>query len=156
MSLLVAIRKPAAGIVAAVLLGVVISLNLVLPLVRAQTWSVVAVRVVVPLHLIHHLCNGSVARSPSWRRALRVSLALAVAWQFWSARDARPARLGDAYEEAARFVLAETRVRPAPTVLYIASLDTGVFMFFVRKHDPARQLVVLRADKLLTTSLMGR
>ena len=60
------------------------------------------------------------------------------------------------YEEAARFVLADADGQSAPTVLYSASVDTGVFVFFVRKHDPARRLVVLRSDKLLTTSLMGQ
>jgi len=46
--------------------------------------------------------------------------------------------------------------QPAPAVLYSASVDTGAFVFFVRKHDPAQRLVVIRSDKLLTTSFMGR
>ena len=71
------------------------------------------------------------------------------------AKGTHPARAG-AYEEAARFVLADAGGHSAPTVLYSASLDTGNFVFFVRKHDPAQRLVVLRSDKLLTTSLMGR
>jgi hypothetical protein len=56
------------------------------------------------------------------------------------------------YEEAAQFVLASN---PGPTVLFSGVVDTGFFTFFVRKHDPARQLVVLRADKLLTTSYLA-
>jgi hypothetical protein len=57
------------------------------------------------------------------------------------------------YEEAARFILSS---EPGPTVLFSGDVDTGYFSFFVRKHDTARRLVVLRADKLLTTSLMAR
>jgi len=57
------------------------------------------------------------------------------------------------YEEAAQFVLAGD---PGPTVLFSGDIDTGFFTFFVRKHDPERRLVVLRSDKILTTSLMGK
>jgi hypothetical protein len=56
------------------------------------------------------------------------------------------------YEEAARFVVG---AGPGPTVLFSGDVDTGYFSFFVRKHDPARRLVVLRADKIFTTSEMG-
>jgi len=57
------------------------------------------------------------------------------------------------YEEAARYVVANRR---GDTVLYSAAVDTGYFTFFIRKHDPEQSMVVLRADKLLTTSRMGR
>ncbi len=57
------------------------------------------------------------------------------------------------YEDAARFVLASN---PGPTVLFSGDVDTGFFTFFVRKHDVDRRLVVLRSDKILTTSFMGR
>jgi 4-amino-4-deoxy-L-arabinose transferase-like glycosyltransferase len=57
------------------------------------------------------------------------------------------------YEEAARFVLASD---PGATVMFSGDVDTGYFTFFVRKHDPERRLVVLRADKIFTTSLMSR
>jgi hypothetical protein len=56
------------------------------------------------------------------------------------------------YEEAARFVLA---ANPGPTVLFSGDIDTGFFTFFVRKHDADRRLVVLRSDKVLTTSMIG-
>ena len=65
-------------------------------------------------------------------------------------RVALPAATG--YEEAARFVLASN---PGGTVMFSGDIDTGFFTFFVRKHDAARRLVVLRADKLLTTSRMA-
>ena len=53
------------------------------------------------------------------------------------------------YEEAAQFVLGND---PGQTVLFSGDIDSGFFTFFVRAHDPARRLVVLRADKLFTTS----
>jgi hypothetical protein len=65
----------------------------------------------------------------------------------------RPTWDAPGYEQAAQYVLARA---PGPTVLYSASVDPGYFVFFVRKHDPAQRLVVLRSDKLLTTSLMAR
>jgi hypothetical protein len=57
------------------------------------------------------------------------------------------------YEEAAQFVVASN---PGPTVLFSGDVDTGYFVFFVRKHDPSRRLVVLRSDKVFTTSRMER
>lgn len=57
------------------------------------------------------------------------------------------------YEEAAQFVLAAD---PRATVLFSGDVDTGYFVFFVRKHDPARRLIVLRSDKVYTTSIMQR
>jgi len=57
------------------------------------------------------------------------------------------------YEEAAQFVLAHD---PGATVLFSGDIDTGYFTFFVRKHDRNRRLVVLRSDKVFTTSLLGK
>ena len=39
--------------------------------------------------------------------------------------------------------------------MFSGDIDTGFFTFFIRKHDPARRLVVLRSDKVLTTSRMA-
>jgi hypothetical protein len=84
--------------------------------------------------------------------ALLASLLLggSVAVQVPIAAAERPVG-GRGYEEAAKAVLEDGA---APTVLYSASVDTGYFVFFVRKHDAARRLIVLRSDKLLTTSFM--
>ena len=60
---------------------------------------------------------------------------------------------GSGYEKAAAFVTAN---RLGDSVLYAATVDTGYFVFFTRKHDPQREMVVLRADKLLTTSRMRK
>ena len=64
----------------------------------------------------------------------------------------RPLSGAAGYEAAARFVLASA---PGPTVLFSGDVDTGFFTFFVRKHDAERRLVVLRSDKILTTSFLG-
>ena len=55
------------------------------------------------------------------------------------------------YEAAARYVTENPR---GDTILYSAAVDTGYFVFFVRKADSGRQRLVLRADKILTTSRM--
>jgi hypothetical protein len=78
-------------------------------------------------------------------------LAAAVLFQIWDAWRVVPVG-ASGYEDAAEYVLAGT---PAPTVLYSASVDTGYFVFFIRKHDPEQQVAVLRSDKLLTTSRMA-
>lgn len=104
------------------------------------------------------LCAASllgVGGSRRFRGGLIVVLTFTVIWQFWWGRGTRLPSAGG-YEEAARFVLADSGSPPAPTVLYSASMDTGIFVFFVRKHDPAGRLAILRSDKLLTTSLMGQ
>ena len=56
------------------------------------------------------------------------------------------------YEEAAKYV---TDHRLGDSVLYSSLHDSGLFVFFVRKYDPRREMVVVRSDKVLTTSRMG-
>jgi hypothetical protein len=87
------------------------------------------------------------------RRAVFVVLLAAVGFQARAAAVQRNIVGADGYEEAARFVL---DANPGPTVLFSGDVDTGYFTFFIRKHDPARRLVVLRSDKVLTTSRMFR
>jgi hypothetical protein len=53
------------------------------------------------------------------------------------------------YEEAAQYVVEH---QTGASVLFSANVDTGYFIFFVRKHDPQQDMIVLRADKLLVTS----
>jgi hypothetical protein len=86
-----------------------------------------------------------------WRAAALGLLGLAAGTQSWTTLSLMPdgAR---GYEAAAELVV---KTAPGPTVLYSASVDTGYFVFFVRKHDPAGRLIVLRSDKVLTTSLMS-
>jgi hypothetical protein len=85
-------------------------------------------------------------------RVVVVVLVLALGFQTWTAAHQHlVGAIG--YEEAARFVIESD---PGATVLFSGDIDTGYFSFFVRKHDPARRLVVLRSDKVLTTSKLGR
>jgi hypothetical protein len=99
---------------------------------------------------------GSTARG---RAAWAIVLTATVGYQFWvGSRDAAVATIAGirpagatGYEEAARYV---TENRLGDTILYSAAVDTGYFVFFVRKADPDHKMVVLRADKILTTSRM--
>jgi hypothetical protein len=84
------------------------------------------------------------------RTAFALGLAGMVASQTIESARVRPAGAAG-YEAAAQYVLAEAPDRP---VLYSATVDTGFFVFFTRKHDPAQRLITMRSDKLLTTSLM--
>jgi 4-amino-4-deoxy-L-arabinose transferase-like glycosyltransferase len=78
-------------------------------------------------------------------------LLAATCWQLAVAAS-KPLVEADGYEQAAAFVVSQGG---APTVLFSGPVDTGYFVFFVRKHDPAQRLIVLRSDKVLTTSEMG-
>ena len=133
------------------MVSVLVSALLVTGGVEPVRYTIIA----LPAYCVCAASLLSAARSPELRRLVTIVLAIAVAWPLWSARGSRPESNGG-YEEAARFVVADGDGPPAATVLYSASIDTGAFVFFVRKHDPARRLVVLRSDKLLTTSLMGQ
>ncbi len=99
------------------------------------------------------LCVGALlSRTVGAPRGIAgVAVAVALAVQIASSASIRlPEAHG--YEQAAQFVVANPR---GSTVMFAGDVDTGFFTFFVRKHDPARQAIVLRADKLLTTSMMG-
>ncbi len=58
----------------------------------------------------------------------------------------------DGYEQTAKYVVENPK---GESVLFMSKVDTGYFVFFVRKHDPHKNMVVLRADKLLVTSSMN-
>ena len=96
------------------------------------------------------LIAASLAAVPSSRRvaaAVVIVLGAAVLWQAWLIRNLYPSGAGG-YEAAASYVIDHSA---SPTVLLDTSIDTGYFVFFVRKHDEKRRLVVLRAEKLLDT-----
>ena len=96
------------------------------------------------------LAGSAVTLSRRWRWRMPVLslLGAVIAYQLALSVTAQPPR-AEGYEEAARLVV---HGRVGATVLYSHSVDTGLFVFFVRKNDPDRGLVVLRADKLLETS----
>jgi hypothetical protein len=89
--------------------------------------------------------------SRTWRRVSTTAVATVIAYQAVISAGIRPEH-AEGYEEAAQYVVEHSR---SDSVLYSAAIDTGYFVFFTRKHDPERRLVVLRADKVLTTSRMG-
>jgi hypothetical protein len=107
--------------------------------------------VAMPAYVLLASGLSSSRSSASLRWAGTAVLASVLIWQVWLVRNVQPLGAGG-YELAAEFVAAESQ---QPVILFDSSLDTGYFMFFVRKHDPASRLVVLRADKLLTTREMG-
>ncbi len=66
-------------------------------------------------------------------------------WQLWHVRHTYPSGAGG-YEEAAEYVLAQSK---EPAIFYDSAVDTGYFVFFMRKHDPGGGHIVLRSDKLI-------
>jgi hypothetical protein len=92
------------------------------------------------------------ARSPRWKAGLTAVLVLVVGNQVVRAVQREPA-YADGYEAAAQYVLKHSK---GQSVLFSGNVDSGFFVFFVRKHDPDKDLVVLRADKLLVTSKLDR
>jgi hypothetical protein len=88
-----------------------------------------------------------------WMRFASVALVVAAfGVQLGAAAQQRVSGAGG-YEEAAEYVV---NADPGATVMFTGDIDTGFFTFFVRKHDPSRQLVVLRGDKVFTTSRLAR
>lgn len=74
-----------------------------------------------------------------------------IGYQFTHAFQNGPAHSAG-YEDAARYVVENKK---GESVLYSGVYDTGYFIFFIRKHNPEGDLIVLRADKILATSQMG-
>ena len=85
------------------------------------------------------------ARGRVARVAIAVLLLGAILWQARIARWVRPAGAGG-YERAAVSVLERMQ---EPAMLWASTRDTGYFVFFMRKHDPQRNHVILRYDKIL-------
>ena len=55
------------------------------------------------------------------------------------------------YDEAARYVLQHSKT---PTVFF-DGYNNGYFTYFMRQHDPKREMFVLRGDKLLSSSAVS-
>ena len=103
----------------------------------------------------YFLCAASLTigiRSRLVKFGTMAILGSALVAQLWAVRHVRPTG-ADGYELAAQFVVDQ---HSSPTVLFSGPIDAGYFSYFVRKHDPSGHLVVLRSDKLLTTSTMTR
>jgi hypothetical protein len=88
----------------------------------------------------------------SWKVLVSTMTLVIAGHQFVYAFQTEP-EYAYGYEQAAKYVLEN---RKGESVLYSGVNDTGYFIFFVRKHNPDRDLIVLRANKILATSKMMR
>ena len=109
------------------------------------------------VYMVPAICALAASLASKWKRrdvaagAIVVLCLVSAVQASTGLQDHLPGATG--YEEAAKFVLESN---PGSTVLFSGDVDSGYFTFFIRKHDPERRLVVLRSDKLLTTSMMAR
>lgn len=83
-----------------------------------------------------------------WRAGVIVLVAAVLGLQGSAAARVRLPGAGG-YEAAAKYVVDHPH---GSTVLFCGDVDSGFFVFFMRKHDVERRWVVLRADKVFTTS----
>ncbi len=88
----------------------------------------------------------------SWRILTSIALIAIVSYQFFVSYQLDP-EYADGYEQAARYVVEQSN---GETILFSSNVDTGFFIFFVRKYDTNKNFIVLRADKILSTSLLNR
>jgi hypothetical protein len=91
-------------------------------------------------------------RARGWSTVATAALVATIGYQSGLAWNAPMPHAGG-FETAAEWVT--TAERKGDAVMFSGMIDSGYFVFFVRKHDFARNMVVLRADKLLTTSRMN-
>jgi hypothetical protein len=91
-------------------------------------------------------------RARWWQPVATAAVVATIGFQAVRAWEAPMTHAGG-YERVAEYV---TSHRKGDAVMFSGLIDSGYFVFFVRKHDPERDMVVLRADKLLTTSMMNR
>jgi hypothetical protein len=105
----------------------------------------------LPAYFILIATLMSEARTMVTRRVVIVILSAALATKLWTIGYVYPSGAGG-YEAAAEYALAQG---DAPAILFDSFKDTGYFVFFVRKHDPAGQHIVLRADKVFRTAPSG-
>jgi len=106
----------------------------------------------IPPFCLFAALSLEVVKSRMWRVMVAVLLVGSIGYQFNLGYASEP-DYAEGYEEAASYVVQHPK---GTSVLYSANVDTGYFTFFVRKLDAEGSLVVLRADKVLSTSLLGR
>lgn len=86
-----------------------------------------------------------------WKIFVSIVLTVIGVYQFALAFESQP-QYASGYEEAAKYVVDNRR---GESVLFHGMMGTRLyFIFFVRKHDPDRELIVLRADKMLVSKGM--
>ena len=94
---------------------------------------------------------GTLCSPSRWRPLAAAVVAILVCVQAVTVART-PLRGAGGYEAVAQYVVEHPY---GSTVLFSGDIDAGYFVFFVRKHDDARRTVVLRADKILTTSRLA-
>ena len=87
-----------------------------------------------------------------WKVFASAILVILAGHQFATAFQ-QNAEYADGYEKAAKYIIENKK---GESVLFSGSVDTGYFIFFIRKHNPNKELIVLRADKLMATSQLDR
>jgi hypothetical protein len=102
----------------------------------------------VPAFCLFAALSHQLFEAKAWRVPVSLLLVVAIGYQAVIAYSAEPDYAGG-YEEAAAFVVDNPK---GDTIMFSPSVDTGYFVFFVRKKDPSRQRIVLRANKILATS----
>lgn len=105
----------------------------------------------VPALCLFAAWSVEIPRSKLFKGALICTVAAMAAYQTVTGYLADP-EYARGYEDAAQYVIDHPK---GPTVMYNAAVDSGYFVFFVRKRDPSEELVVLRSDKVLATSRLG-
>ena len=86
-----------------------------------------------------------------WRISVFTTLIMIAGYQFMYNVHKKPG-YARGYEAAAKYV---TDNKNAKSIMYCTEKDTGYFVFFIRKHDPEREIFVLRANKIFATSSMS-
>jgi hypothetical protein len=79
-------------------------------------------------------------------------LSITILYQFVTSYRMEP-EYAVGYEDLAKFV---AQNKKGDSVLYGSPNDSGYFIFFLRKYDKNRELIVLRTDKILATSKMDK
>jgi len=105
----------------------------------------------IPPFCLFAALSLEILRWRSWKVILPGILAVVIGYQFAIGHAAEPEQ-GEGYEEAARYVLDNPK---GTSVMFSSKVDSGYFIFFMRKLDSSGKLVVLRADKVLATSMLG-
>ncbi len=106
----------------------------------------------IPPFCLFAAVSLNAVNSRVWRVVVTMVLIGSIGYQFDNGY-ASESHYAEGYEEAASYIVHHSK---GTSVLYSANVDTGYFTFFIRKFDTARSLVVLRADKVLSTSWLDK
>ncbi|MCP4397229.1 MAG: glycosyltransferase family 39 protein [bacterium] len=104
----------------------------------------------IPVFSLFAATTIDFSQSRPWKILMAAILITIIGYQYVLASRMEPAYTSG-YEEAAKYIIENKKGK---SVLYSSVEDTGYFIFFVRKYDPARNQIILRSDKLLATSKM--